>query len=385
MEKTILLTGATGFLGSHLIPELTKNNFRIICLIRPQKGVAPAERIRTTLQYVGSGIEEILSCLDIREGDLGQKNFGLDEQAYQQLKSDVDCILHCAAMTTFSADLAAEQWSINVEGTENLVRFALESKAIHDFHYISTAYVAGDRTDLVYEHELDKGQGFFNGYEKSKFFAEKLLQQYAREAGLSLTVYRPSIIVGDSQSGRTVLFNGMYLFMRFFQVAKNSVQTTPEQEKVVIPVRCVGNPQVPKNFVHIDYVVNTIIALFMLPRAHGKTYHITHDNPPPLGLMREIIEEVLGISGIELVDASVFLTKPANDLELFLQEQVKVYSSYLLSEPLFDRSTVKNVLPPSQLPFCPPMDRQALHRLFTYAIESNWGRSIRGKQNSTRQ
>ena len=374
MEKIILFTGATGFLGSRLIPELIKNKFRVICLIRPQKGMAPAERIRKTLQVVGSGIDDILACLDIREGDLEQKNFGLDEHVYQQLKRDVDCILHCAAMTTFSPDLAAVQWRVNVEGTENLARFALESKAIDNFHYISSAYVAGDRTDLVYEHELDMEQGFFNGYEKSKFFAEKLLQQYASEAGLKLTVYRPSIIVGDSQSGRTVLFNGMYLFMRFFQVAKNSVQTSQGQEKVVLPVRCVGNPEVPKNFVHIDYVVNTIIALFMLPQAHGKTYHITHDNPPALGLMREIIEEVLGISGIELVDEAAFLKKPANDLELLLQEQVKVYSSYLLSEPPFDRSAVKKVLPPDQLPFCPPMDRQALHKLFSYAIESNWGR-----------
>lgn len=377
MNKTILLTGATGFLGSHLIPELTRHNFKVICLIRPQKNKAPSVRLQEIAAGICSGqeqAEDILTRIDIAEGDLSQHNLGLSEQAYRTLQDSVDHIFHCAAMTSFSPALAEEQWKVNVEGTDNLVRFALGSRAMREFHYISTAYVAGDRTDLVCEQELDKGQGFFNGYEKSKFFAEKMLHQYIHDTDLKVTFYRPSIIVGDSQSGRTVLFNGMYLFMRFFDVAKRSQRVMENKGRKIVPVRCIGNPDCTKNFVHIDYVVKTIAALFQTPAAHGNTYHITHHAPPTMELLRQCIEHILDITGIELVDAASFAKQPANELEMVFQDQIKLYAPYLLSEPPFEKSAVTKVLPPDRIPACEPMDREAVEKLFRYALESRWGR-----------
>jgi thioester reductase-like protein len=376
MTKTVLLTGATGFLGSHMIPELVRHNCKVICLARAQKGKPPLERIRDLVEGICPGPDcgDILDRISVAEGDVGAPDLGIAAPAYQKLQQQVDHIFHCAAMTTFSPEQAALQWKANVEGTENMVRFALGSPAAGQFHYVSTAYVAGDRTDRVAEDELDRGQGFLNGYEKSKFFAETMLRRYARETGLKVTFYRPSIIVGDSRSGKTVLFNGMYLFMRFFDVAKRSQRVTETNGKIVVPVRCIGNPGCTKNFVHIDYVVNTIATLFKTPAAHGKTYHLTHDDPPTMELLRQCIERVLDITGIALVDEASFAQQPANELELVFQDQIKLYAAYLKSEPRFERKNITAVLPPEQIPACEPMDRDAVEKLFRYALESRWGR-----------
>lgn len=376
MRKTVLLTGATGFLGSHMIPELVRHNFKVICLARPQKGKSPLERIRALVENIcpDNDCRDILEQISVAEGDVGAPDLGIAAPAYQKLQQEVEYIFHCAAMTTFSPDQAAVQWKANVDGTENMVRFALGSPAAGQFHYVSTAYVAGDRTNHVAEDELDRGQSFLNGYEKSKFFAEKMLRRYAQETGLKITFYRPSIIVGDSRSGKTILFNGMYLFMRFFDVAKRSQRVIEENGKIIVPVRCIGNPDCTKNFVHIDYVVKTIATLFQTPAAHGKTYHVTHDTPPTMELLRQCIQRILDVTGIELVDAAAFAKKPANDLELVFQEQIKLYAPYLLSEPRFERKNITTVLPPDRIPACEPMDREAVEKLFRYALESRWGR-----------
>ena len=376
MKKKVLLTGATGFLGSHLIPELVRQGWSVICLARSQKGVPAIDRIRSLMEIVcqPGELQDIMAQVTVAEGNVSSPELGLDKQSYQRLQRSVDRILHCAAMTTFDPGKAARQWVVNVEGTENMVRFALDTPAAGEFHYVSTAYVAGDRTDLVREDELDKGQGFLNGYEKSKFYAEKMLRRYSEEKKLKVTFYRPSIIVGDSKSGKTILFNGMYLFMRFFEVAKHSTRVTRTNGTTIVPVRCIGNPECTKNFVHIDYVAQTISALFRTPAAHGGTYHITHDNPPTMEMLRQCIERILDISGISLVDPSSFERQPANELELVFQDQIKPYAPYLMSEPRFERRAIMHVIPPEEIPVCGPMDREAVEKLFRYALVSRWGR-----------
>lgn len=376
MNATILLTGATGFLGSRLIPELVRGGATVVCLARSQKGVPAMDRIRSLLEGMCPPDElgDIMAQVSIAEGDVAQPGLGMDAQQYRSLQRSVDVVFHCAAMTTFAPEQAARQWTVNVDGTDNMVRFALDSRAAEQFHYVSTAYVAGDRTDLVREQDLDKGQGFLNGYEKSKFFAETMLRRYARENGLKVTFYRPSIIVGDSTSGRTILFNGMYLFMRFFEVVKHSGRVIEQNGVTIVPVRCIGNPDCTKNFVHIDYVVQSITALYRTPEAHGGTYHITHDDPPTMELLRQCIERVLDITGIELVPEDSFAQRPANELELVFQDQIKPYAPYLMSEPRFERKAMAAALPADRIPACMPMDRAAVEKLFRYALASRWGR-----------
>jgi hypothetical protein len=90
--------------------------------------------------------------------------------------------------------------------------------------------------------------------------------------------------------------------------------------------------------------------------------------------MQEVMEEMLGVTGSSFVDKSYFDTHTPTELEIFLAEQIAFYAPYLLSEPLFDRSAIKKILPAEKIPPCPAMDKQALLKLFSYALESKWGR-----------
>jgi len=376
MSKRIFLTGANGFLGSYLARALALEGWDVACLLRSKKGEHAHERLHKALHGItadASLADTALARCSVVEGELDKPHFGMSPADYDRLAGNLDCVLHCAAMTTFDPAHAPRQWKVNVEGTEQVTRLALDCKPSCGYHYISTAYVAGDRKDMAYEHELDRGQGFFNGYESSKFEAEKIINRY-REQGLATTVYRPSIIVGDSSSGHTVLFNGMYMFVRFFDSARRAFEEKDGRGRTIIPVRCLGHSAVTKNFVHVDYVVDTTMAIFNNPAAHGGTYHITHEQPPTLGLMQEVIEEVLGVTGTRLVDKSDFEKTPPTETEGFLLDQGAFYAPYLTSEPLFDRGAIKKILPPEKIPVCPPMDKEALLQLFSYALKSKWGR-----------
>ena len=376
MTKRIFLTGANGFLGSYLARALALQGWSVTCLLRSQKGELAHERLHKALHGICDDAvqaDEVLARCSVVDGELDKPHFGMSQADYNRLAGELDCVLHCAAMTTFDPAHAPRQWKVNVDGTEQVTRLAADCKPSYGYHYISTAYVAGDRKDMAYESELDRGQGFFNGYESSKFEAEKIIGRY-RDQGLATTVYRPSIIVGDSSSGHTVLFNGMYMFIRFFDSVRRSYEERDSRGRIVIPVRCVGDPKVTKNFVHINYVVETAMAIFNNPAAHGGTYHITHEQPPTLALMQGAMEEMLGVAGSSFVEKSYFDTQTPTELESFLADQIAFYAPYLLSEPLFDRSAIKKTLPAEKIPPCPAMDKEALLKLFSYALESKWGR-----------
>jgi thioester reductase-like protein len=376
MTKRIFLTGANGFLGSYLARALALEGWDISCLLRSQKGELAHERLHKALSGIcadAAEIREVLARCSVVEGQLDKPRFGMSQTDYDLLAGGLDSVLHCAAMTTFDPSHAQRQWKVNVEGTEQVTRLAADCKPSYGYHYISTAYVAGNRTDTAYENELDCGQGFFNGYESSKFEAEKIINRY-RDQGLATTVYRPGIIVGDSSSGQTVLFNSMYIFFRFFDSARRTFDETDSRGRIVTPIRINGNLAVTKNFVHVDYIVDTTMAIFKNPAAHGGVYHLTQDDPPTLALTLEVMEEVLGITGIRCVDKSDFEKMPPTEMEEYLLDQSTFYAPYLVSEPRFDRSAIKKVLPPETIPPCPPMDKAALTKLFTYALESKWGR-----------
>lgn len=376
MTKRIFLTGANGFLGSFLARALALEGWDITCLLRSQKGELAHERLHKAISSICADHAEtrqVLARCTVLEGEIDKPLFGLDQKDYDRLAGELDSVLHCAAMTTFDPAHAPRQWKVNVDGTEHVTRLAADSKLSYGYHYISTAYVAGDRKDTALENELDRGQGFFNGYESSKFEAEKIINRY-REQGLNTTVYRPGIIVGDSASGHTVLFNGMYIFFRFFDSAKRTFDEKDSMGRVITPIRMIANPAVTKNFVHIDYIVDTTMAIFKKPAAHGGNYHLTQDDPPTLALTLEVMNEVLGISGMRCVDKSEFDTVPQTEMEAYLHDQSTFYAPYLLSEPRFDRSALKKILPAEEIPPCPPMDKTALLKLFSYALDTKWGR-----------
>ena len=144
----------------------------------------------------------------VLEGDLTEENLGLSDADVDWVRENCDAVLHNAASLTFiSTDPDGEPWRSNVKGTQNVLDLC-EKTGIKDFHHVSTSYVCGLRSDKVLETQLDEGQTLGNDYEKSKVTAEKMIR--SAEFLSPPTVYRPAIIVGDSNDGFTTTFHGFY-------------------------------------------------------------------------------------------------------------------------------------------------------------------------------
>ncbi|GGO03320.1 ketoreductase [Microbispora rosea subsp. aerata] len=175
-RPTVLLTGASGVVGQALLAELTDHN--VICLTRNRP-------------VTGDNV------LSIR-GDLTVSNFGLDRDEYNEVVRRIDAIIHCAAVTSFGAG-KSETDDINVRGTGEVI--ALAQRAGVPLHHVSTAFVA--RTELARDNGSSARPEF---YLDSKRAAERLV----RDSGVPATVIRPSVVIGDSVTGRISQFQGLH-------------------------------------------------------------------------------------------------------------------------------------------------------------------------------
>ena len=150
-------------------------------------------------------------CPIILEGDVCKSDLGLGPEDVLWIRNHCDRIIHSAAVLQFEgSDMDEEPWRTNLGGTQNVLHLSRLTGISH-FHYVSTAYVCGQRDSLVYEHELETGQEFRNDYERSKFECEKLVEAATHFA--TTTIYRPAVIVGDSQTGFTSTYHGLFLYL----------------------------------------------------------------------------------------------------------------------------------------------------------------------------
>src|SRR5918999_1473359 len=185
-----LLTGATGFVGKEILDRFLDRGRRVYALVRAENDTAAEARLAPHANLTPVA------------GDIEKPGLGLASPP-----EDVSTILHCAASVSFDLSLD-ESRRVNVDGTRNVLDLAKRCDRLERLSYVSTAYVAGEPRRLFQENELDVGQRFRNPYERSKFEAERMLREHAD--GLPLQVLRPSIVVGDSRTGRTSSFNVLY-------------------------------------------------------------------------------------------------------------------------------------------------------------------------------
>ena len=226
---------------------------------------------------------------------------------------------------------------MNVDGTRNVLDLLKQTPA-RRIHHVSTAYIAGNRPDLALETQIDVGQSFKNPYEESKCQAEMLIAGEQMKGAIVASVYRPSIVIGDSRSGRVTHFHGVYAFIRALWASLERLRRrAPENGLIHLPLRVLGSEAQTLNFVPIDYVVNGMLEIsqqsWKVPEAHT-TWRIPFRLRTVSGLPH--ICRVLRVEGIHLVGENSFLKAPMTKLEALFQKQMAFYYQYLQGEPRFD-------------------------------------------------
>lgn len=261
LDETVFITGFPGFIAGRLVERLAKEGGRFLILVQS----AFADRARAELERISRQTGNPLSHFRILEGDIAQSNLGISRDELTTARSQATVIFHLAAIYDLAVarDIAMR---INVEGTRNVNQFAQSSLNLRHYHYVSTCYVAGKRKGRILETELEHQAGFRNYYEESKYLAE--VQVEGLKSKLPITIHRPSVVCGDSQTGETAKYDGIYYLI-------NYLRKWPS----VLKFFNIGNREVSLNLVPVDFVVNSMAALVRDPRAIGKTIQLADPNP----------------------------------------------------------------------------------------------------------
>jgi thioester reductase-like protein len=280
VPRVHFVTGYPGFIGKRLVRRLWeqrgREGGRIVLLVQPKS----AAGARAALAEAGIAAEVV-------EGDVEQMHLGLSGAEFKALAADVTDVWHLAARM-FGAG-RAELRRVNVEGTRNLLDLAIAARRLRRLNHFSTAYVSGDRIGVILEDELAMGQRFRNAYEETKFEAELLVRR--AQADLPATIYRPSIVVGDSRTGEIDRFEGPYA-LAILLVAS----------PLAVPLPLPGDAVAPLNVVPVDFVVDAALSIAEHPGGAGRTVHLV--DPSPLSA-RRVYEMIAARAGKRLPPVSV--------------------------------------------------------------------------------
>ena len=222
----ILLTGATGLVGQYLVRDLLLAGASLAVLIRPQGSASAVGRLEQLLARWDRELGRPLPRPVCIEGDISQPGLGLTQEAREWVSQNCRSLMHNAAsLTFFGKDRAQEPWLSNLTGVNNVLDFCRHNGP-RELHHVSTAYVCGRRPGPVLEEEVDLGQELRNDYEQSKLEAELAVR--SADFFDRLTVYRPAIIVGDSRTGFTSTYHGLYSYLQFAWLVVSYLERGPD-------------------------------------------------------------------------------------------------------------------------------------------------------------
>ncbi|MEA2132941.1 MAG: hypothetical protein QOC68_850 [Solirubrobacteraceae bacterium] len=244
------VTGATGFIGRHLVERLLEREGDIYVLVRE----GSQEKLEALRERWG-GAERVKPVV----GDLSQPLLGVSEEDRGAL-AGVDHFFHLAAIYDMTADEERNR-RLNVNGTQHAVDLANEIGAGR-FHHASSIAVAGEYDGHFTEDSFDEGQTLPSPYHKTKYEAEKLVRQGIKGAW---RVYRPSIVVGNSKTGEMDKIDGPYYFFKAIQKARNAL---PQWFPLV------GIEVGKTNIVPVDYVAAAMDHIAHLPDLDGQAFHL---------------------------------------------------------------------------------------------------------------
>jgi thioester reductase-like protein len=346
---------------------LERTGRRVVVLVRAASQSEADGRLDALMSSVVDSPHRYSGRVTAVCGDLTVPGLGLGEER-RWIAEQVGEIIHGAASVSFNLSLSKSR-SINVEGTRRVLELARKCAAsgsgLRRMTYVSTAYVAGDRNGYAQESDLDVGQSFRNAYEQSKQEAERMV--CAERERLPLTIVRPSIVVGERETGWTSSFNVMYGPMR--AVAAGALPVLPGRRGGVLDI------------VTVDYVADAILALGASPAAEGGTFQIVAgDQAMTLGELSRLAARRFNRRPPRLIPRRVYRSvvhplvlrrsDPAGRRRLQASEP---YFPYLSLGLRFDDRGARELLDPLGIRATPIRD--CFDTLMDFAEAANWGRA----------
>ncbi|HAX78173.1 MAG TPA: hypothetical protein DCY88_20720, partial [Cyanobacteria bacterium UBA11372] len=366
--NSILLTGATGFLGAFLLKELLhQTEADIYCLVRAEDAESGKMKIQNNLKSYSLWEEERSYRIIPILGNLSQPKLGLSAEKFDKLAREIDVIYHNGAVLNFVYPYSALK-PTNVLGTQEILRLACKFK-VKPLHYVSTDAVFD--SSGYYDREVTESEpiihteGIDLGYTQTKWVAEKLVT-IARTRGLPVSIYRPPLIAGDSRTG---FWNTDDFTCRFL--------------KGCIQMGSMPNMNCGITIVPVDYVSQAIVYLSQQQESLGKAFHLNNPHYSSWNQVANWIDQfgypVRQIS-YKAWEAELIETLGSKDnalnglLPFFLRrwskEQLTFAELGQRRVKLNCQQTVASLAGTSII--CPPVDSKLLNTYFSHFIQSSF-------------
>jgi thioester reductase-like protein len=337
-RETLFITGFPGFIANRLLDRLARKDCDFILLVQPSLIARGAEEIARISQLTGRKPDDF----QVVKGDITEPGLGLKPSDVELVQQQTTRVFHLAAIY----DLAVPEeiaLRVNRGGTRIMLAFSGELPHLRQFHHVSTCYVAGKREGVILETELRHDAGYRNFYEESKYLAE--LEVESAKGELPITIHRPAVVCGDSRTGETGKYDGVYYLI-------NYLLRWPSGLSLIN----IGNYEVSLNLVPVDFVVDAMAALAFEEKAIGKTLQLA--DPAPLStnaLFNSIAKSV--------DDRRSRITAPASLVYFFLMLPGAPRIThlphhavpYFFVKQLYDSSQAQQLLAPHGI-HCPPFE-----------------------------
>ncbi|GAB3449356.1 type I polyketide synthase [Actinophytocola sediminis] len=350
----VLLTGATGFLGSFLLRDLLRHTgARVHCLVRGRDEQAAGDRLRRAIEWYETGVD--LDRVEIIRGDLGQPGLGLAEATFDELAHTMDVVFHAGANVNWIYPYP-ELKQVNVGGTEEVLRLAARHRTV-PVHYVSSTGVYDQRPGARIT-ELDPSgppEILTNGYRQSKWVAERVID-LARERGVPVSVYRVDSISGDRERGACQTQDFVWLSVR------GMLQAGAAPTGVAIDFH--PTP--------VDFVSGAIVALAGRPDSVGETYNVSNEDILTFAQVLDQLREL----GYDIADlpqqewSRLIRRDPANALTPLLDVFETAFTG-LGGYPDIDTKKLHTALTGTSVS-CPPVTRALVTTYLRFFIRSGY-------------
>lgn len=374
MDKHFFITGGTGLVGRNLLPRILRKfpGSTLTLLVRAESDADATRRAHAIADEIAAedGIGDARQRIDALRGDIGLDHLGLTLKQRERIVREATHIIHGAATIRFDHPIE-EARALNCGGTKKalaLAQMCTDKGRLERFMYLGSSSVSGQRGGHVYEHELEMGQKFFNTYEQSKNESERIVRDHF--ARIPCTVFRPSIIIGDSRTGKTTTFNVIYIPLRLVQ--KGLLTSVP------------GTPDTLMDLVPIDWVDDAMVHILSRPESLSGVFHITA-GPKRAARLDEVVVAAVNYfdkhTPLKHPRTMEFITKEEYERrrsamrgrEDALMSQLDTLLPYVTVNRLFDSANADKLLEGSGIEF--PRFKDYSDKIFEYCVKTNWGRN----------